>query len=152
MAKIFIYLGIIILAIAAFFLGFKIYQQSQEKQAPQQNTQDVVKTSSSEATTSGSRSLQTPRLEVSSNILDITGCNPIPRQLDLKVGQEFQVKNKDNVPHTIIIDASHQFVIAATSTTTLSSSFGSSGVIGTIGYRCDDKSSENFAGTFHIAE
>ena len=153
MAKKSIYLGIIILVIAAIFLGFQIYQRQSKINQPKDLENLQTQSKEPEATLSGSnRSIDSSRPNIASGILDITACNPIPRQLDLKPGQEFEVKNTDTVPHTIIIDSTHQYVIPAKSSKTLSSTFGSSGVIGTIGYRCDNKSSEEFAGTFHISE
>lgn len=151
MAKISIFIGIIILATALVFVALRLSQkQSQTPESLNSNQPENIQTSPESTQSSKSnRSLQTPKPVES---LDITGCNPIPKQLKLKIGQDFQVKNNDKVAHTIIIDASHKFVIPAESTTTLSSTFGASGIIGTIGYRCDNASSEAFVGTFHISE
>ena len=143
MAKTSVAFGIIILCLAAAYFGFQIYNDKP------QTKEENIQTPSPEPnpTTPSVRNLQTP---TPSGTLDISGCNPIPKQLQLKVGQDFQVKNSDSVTHIIIIDPTHQYKITAGSSTTIS--LESFGVIGTIGYRCDNASSETFTGTFHISE
>ena len=142
MAKTSVAFGIIILCLAAAYFGFQIYNK------PQTGVESIQTPSPKfNPATPSVRNLQTP---IPSGTLDISGCNPIPKQLQLKAGQDFQVKNSDNVTHSIIIDPTHQYKITAGSSTTIS--LESFGVIGTIGYRCDNASSETFTGTFHISE
>jgi len=159
--------GIVVLALIAVVLGYKIYQQTALKGPPVQSIQSVVKPT---PTTTVKQSSKTTSNEISENnilqsspgpnssdeeknkfldavkrlaketaVLDITKCQPQPVVFKMRKAAQLQVRNNNNIEHTIIIDSEHQYSIPPNSTKTINTGLG----VGSPGYRCGGVGFEN---------
>ncbi len=73
---------------------------------------------------------------VETDLVDVTGCNPVPKVVKVRADQAFEVSNTDSKPHSIDIEGYH-FEIPAMSKTALIAGFGFERGEGIYTYTCD---------------
>lgn len=170
MTKNLVYVGIIVLAVVAIYLGYKIYQQqiglksqtktpgqqiqsnTSPKPAAPQTTQPTFvlnfpgPNSSDEETRKFAEDVQANAKETGE--LNISQCKPNPQVLKVKLGSEFKIKNSDLSEHKIYIAGKEKFSASPNSTVTAKAAFDKGS--GTYGYGCD--SDNTLAGAFFVVE
>ena len=157
------YLPIILIGIA-IILGYAIYSQHVQKQPPvlspnstQQRllpanlTDDehfILNPPSSDASRSAKdKHAQTvAKLAIVGSNIQITNCKPSPLVLQVKLGSEFTITNKDSTSHNITFDEEHTYKVSANGNLTIKAEFKYGA--GDYGYVCEGV---GLVGFIHVA-
>lgn len=75
------------------------------------------------------------RLAVEAEFLDVAKCQAMPIVTRVKQGSEISIRNQDTVPHTVVFDEDHMYLIEPNQTKPIVADFGRG--IGVYGFGCD---------------
>lgn len=160
----FLEVGIVILSVLAFFLGFLIYKTQNYTLKIKPYFQKFSKTPSPSPNQVLSP-LDTPKQDdpegikiayaklISENVkivdyLDIKSCQPSNLVTRLKQNSKFTIKNTDNTAHILVIDPERVYSISANSKIEIKVDFGKGP--GIYGFGCDR--SNKSVGIFQVIE
>ena len=137
MSKQLLTIGIIILILIVGYMIWSSQDQSVTTPPPSATNADLLETPGPDAPIQERQrhfelALSAAR---SSDLLDITSCQPDPTVLRTRNGATFRVKNGDSSEHILLFDPEHIYRIPAGSTLNIKADFGKGS--GLYGYGCD---------------